>query len=119
MSLFPKLRSGTALQYPTSRAICSRVRVLRFVDGSEQRFATQKDFLRKWVIEYNGLDDQESTQLENFTRDQAAIGERFALEDPWDGSVRDNCRISGDGIECLYTGPGNNSIRLEIIQEPD
>jgi hypothetical protein len=119
MSLFPQLKSGAVLQYPTSRAICSRVRVLRFVDGSEQRFAVQKAFPRKWVVEYSGLDDQETNELETFVRGQAAIGERFAFEDPWDGSVQDNCRISGDAIECLYSGPDNNSIRLEITQEPD
>ena len=38
MSAFPKLKTGAVAQYPASRALSQATEVVRFLDGTEQRY---------------------------------------------------------------------------------
>ncbi|MGC2819953.1 MAG: hypothetical protein WA198_09735 [Candidatus Sulfotelmatobacter sp.] len=50
MATFPTLKTGAMAQYGSSRARRFSTQVLRFVDGSEQRFPDFGTPLLQWVI---------------------------------------------------------------------
>ena len=96
MSDFPLLKTGAVMQYPARRALSFSTRVLRFVDGSEQRFRQFAAPLRRWVIRLELLDEEELGALEQFFRDrQGAYGE-FSFTDPWDGVEYPSCSFDQD-----------------------
>jgi hypothetical protein len=119
MSSFPRLKSGAVLQYPSQRALTQPVRVLRFLDGQEQRYALEKAPRRRWLVQFDLLDDREAAALEEFVKAQALSGGTFGFEDPWSGSIYPKCRISGDGIELQGTGEDRNRAQVEIVEEAE
>lgn len=93
MSDFPKLKTGAILQYPAQKQVRFATEVLRFVDGSEQRFREYQAPLRRWVIRLDLLDQSELQLLREFFRAQAGAAASFAFTDPWDGTQYVNCSI--------------------------
>ena len=50
MAQFPLLKTSAVTQYPSSRATEFATGVLRFVDGSEQRYRQMRQPVRKWLL---------------------------------------------------------------------
>jgi hypothetical protein len=119
MSTFPRLKTGAVLQYPAERSLNNRVRVLPFVDGGEQRYPLSDKPRRRWVINLELLDDQEASRVDRFVKTQAALGEVFEFEDPWDGTLHKNCRVGGAGMELQCYGPNRNRLRIQIEEDPE
>jgi hypothetical protein len=119
MSTFPRLKSGAVLQYPTERRLKHPVRILPFVDGGEQRYPLFNKPRRRWVVSMDLLDDQEAGRVDEFVRSQAALGEVFQFEDPWDGTLHEKCRLKGAGVDLQCTGPDRSRVRIEIEEDPE
>ena len=87
MASFPRLKTEAVMQYPAARSLAFATEVVRFVDGSEQRYRDFGAPLRRWTIRLDLLDEAELTALEEFyTAQQGAFG-NFSFTDPWDGRV--------------------------------
>src|SRR5579864_5521225 len=96
MSAFPILKTGAVLQYPAQREVRFSTTVLRFIDGSEQRFRNYQTPLHRWTIRLDLLDESELHQLREFFRTQGGAAGSFAFTDPWDGTNYVNCNIEDD-----------------------
>lgn len=96
MSNFPTLRTGAVLQYPAQRTNQFSTQVLRFVDGSEQRFRNYQTPLRRWMIRLDLLDETELHVLREFFRTQNGAAGSFSFTDPWDGTKYPACSLESD-----------------------
>ena len=114
MSDFPTLKTGATLQYPAQRATQFSTDVVRFVDGSEQRFRGYRSALRKWIIRLDLLDETELHVLREFFRTQGGAAESFRFTDPWDGTVYANCSLEGDEMaeNLVEADKGNASLTI-------
>src|SRR5690349_9784475 len=96
MSDFPALNTGAVMQYPAQRSMEFATKVLRFLDGTEQRFAGYGTLLRRWVIRLEKLSEDEMNRISSFYRVQAGASGTFSFTDPWDGTVYPNCSFEED-----------------------
>jgi hypothetical protein len=113
---FPTLSTGAVHQYPATTRIRFSTRVMKHVDGSEQRFAQFASAKREWVLELDKLSDEEIGNLRKFwTEVQGSDGE-FVFTDPLDGTVHPHCEFSGDSLELLFEAEERAGCRL-VIQE--
>ena len=96
MSDFPILKTGAVIQYPAGKESSFSTQVIRFVDGSEQRFRDFGSSLRRWIIRYDQLDETEMASLRNFFRAQRGAAGTFSFTDPWDAAEYANCSLEGD-----------------------
>ena len=71
MSNFPTLKTGAVLQYPAQKEVRFTTEIVRFMDGSEQRFREYQTSLHRWMIRLELLDQGELQVLREFFRTQA------------------------------------------------
>jgi hypothetical protein len=102
MSDFPSLRTGAVAQYPATRQIQSSTCVLRFLDGSEQRFREYGRPIRSWTVRLGLLDDEEMAALESFFLSQQGQSGSFSFTDPWDGTIYPSCSLESDLLSLEY-----------------
>lgn len=98
MSQFPTLKTGAVTQYPAGRDVQFATTVVRFVDGSEQRYRLYQAPLHRWAIQLRLLDDGELAQLREFFRTQSGAFDSFAFTDPWDGKTYATCNLESDDM---------------------
>jgi hypothetical protein len=98
MSDFPTLKTGAVMQYPAQREIHFSTSVVRFLDGSEQRFRQYQTALHRWVVKLDLLDESELHQLREFFRTEGGATETFGFTDPWDGTRYANCSLEDDSM---------------------
>ena len=98
MSNFPNLKTGAVLQYPAQREVRFATKVLRFLDGTEQRFRGYQAPLRRWTVRLDLLDQGELQLLREFFRTEAGAADNFVFVDPWDGTTYGNCSLQGADI---------------------
>ncbi len=73
--------------------------VMRFVDGSEQRYRDCAGPLHQWVIRLSELDETEMAALEQFLASNQGIFGSFSFMDPWDGQTYSNCSFGDDAMD--------------------
>ena len=96
MANFPALKTGAVAQYGSDRSRRFSTRVLRFLDGSEQRFPGLGTPLLQWVIRLDLLDESELANLELFFEDE---GGRAATPRPQPvPRVIPGCAIPGPAL---------------------
>jgi phage-related protein len=98
MSNFPTLKTGATLQYPAQKATAFSTDVVRFIDGSEQRFRGYATPLRRWTIRLDLLDQTELHALREFFRTESGSAESFSFTDPWDSTVYPSCSLQDDTL---------------------
>jgi phage-related protein len=98
MADFPKLKTGVVAQYPSDRSQQCFTSVYRFIDGLEQRYRTGTTPLRRWVIRFDLLDEEELSAIELFFLSQAGRFGSFSFTDPWDDTVYTNCSLDDDSL---------------------
>ena len=116
MADFPVLKTQALAQYPAERHVSAPARVLRFVDNSEQSFRLQATSLRRWILNFALLDEDELSRLGNFFAEQAGQLGDFAFTDPWDGVRYPSCRFESDLQQEQLVGEGRAGTRLVIVQ---
>ena len=116
MSDFPALKTGAVVQYPAQKSLRFSTQVVRFLDGSEQRFAGYSPPLRRWTIQLNLLDEGEISRLSEFFRLQNGASGIFSFTDPWDGSVYSSCSFENSEMRVGLTGDERLSTTLVISE---
>jgi phage-related protein len=116
MNTFPVLKTGAVMQYPAERDVRFSTQVVRFVDGSEQRFRQFGRPLQRWVIRLDKLDEYEMNTLREFFRIQNGAAGAFQFTDPWDETVYPNCSLQTDQMIETFQGPFEASTSL-IVRE--
>lgn len=116
MASFPTLKTGVVAQYPTDRKPQFSTQVLRFLDGSEQRFPNYGLPLKQWSIQLDLLDESELTNLEQFFESEGGRAGTFSFTDPWDGTVYPSCSLDSDNLALGYGGPARGSTSVVVKQ---
>jgi phage-related protein len=98
MANFPALKTGAVAQYGSDRSRMFSTQVLRFLDGSEQRFPGYGTALMQWAIRLELLDESELANLEQFFEDEGGRAGTFSFTDPWDGTVYASCSFGSDEL---------------------
>lgn len=91
---FPTLNSGAIAQYPSTLRLSQPVSVVRFLDGSSQRWPSQIPGLRTWVINLSLLSERELRNLERFFSSQQGQYGTFVFPDPFSNQPVANCRLA-------------------------
>jgi hypothetical protein len=115
MANFPALKTGVVAQYPSDRTRRFSTQVLRFLDGSEQRFRGYGAPLRRWTIQLDLLDEAELVNLRQFFDEQEGRSGIFSFTDPWDGTVYASCSFDTDelALEFRDIARGRTSVAVK------
>lgn len=119
MSTFPVLKTGAVMQYPAERSSQYANQVVRFLDGSEQRFREFAQPLHRWVIRLDLLDESELNRLREFFRIQNGAAGTFGFTDPWDCASYANCSLETDTMIETLTGEGRGQTTLTVRENRD
>jgi len=101
---FPALKSGAITQYPSAVHLKHATEVLRYVDGSEQRWREQGATARSWQIHLGMIGEQEIAAVEEFFAARQGGFGQFAFTDPWDGVTHQNCSFDEDTLRADFFG---------------
>ncbi len=116
MTMFPTLKTGAVIQYPGKRTLQFNTQVIRFLDGTEQRFREDASQLHRWTIQLDLLDEAELASLDQFfVTSQGRFGS-FSFTDPWDGTVYPNCSLLGDTFEFQLRGEMRGKTTLTVCE---
>jgi phage-related protein len=113
---FPLLSSGAVTQYPLESSVGQSVGVIRFLDGSDQRFLRTGRQLRRWRIQLDLLSDGEAAALELFFSAQKGIYTAFTFTDPASSTQVPNCRLATSEMITAYLGANTNSTSFWIME---
>ena len=110
---FPTLTTGAVTQLPAATAFQFRTQVLRYCDGSEQRFPVFGKAVRRWEINLVNVTESELSILEDFFRGHRGRSGTFAFTDPWTGTVYPRCAFAQEELSLVF-GPGYGKGRFEV-----
>jgi phage-related protein len=115
VSSFPVLRSGKSAQYPSEFEFETETGILRFVDGSEQRYPVRRR-RRRWVLRYRDLDEGELRLLEEFVIAQSGGSGTFAFTDPETGVIHPACRLDARPVVLRSEGRERNAVEITVVE---
>jgi len=113
---FPILKTGAVSQYPVRRVTAFSTRILRYLDGSEQRFRLFTAPARKWIVNLSALDEREADSFLKFYWSLQGSAGRFSFTDPWTDIMHTNCSLELDELRLEYTAPGQCRGTLVVRQ---
>ena len=116
MATFPILKSGAVTQYPLQAMTGQASEVIRFLDGTDQRYMTHAQPLRAWQIHLESLDENEVSSLEAFFRAQLGAYSTFVFPDPISGSSIPSCRFGADLLVTEYQDIDQASSSFWVIE---
>lgn len=90
------------MQYPAANDALYSTGIVKFVDGTEQRYRDYKAPLRRWVIRLDLLDEAELSSLEDFFMDRDGQFGSFAFIDPRDATEYPDCCLESDSFDATY-----------------
>lgn len=114
MANFPALKTGVVAQYGSDRSRRFSTQVLRFLDGSEQRFPGYGTPLKQWVIRLDLLDESELANLEQFFEDEGGRAGTFSFTDPWDSTVYASCSFGGDDLAMQFRDAARGKTQVVV-----
>jgi uncharacterized protein DUF2460 len=114
MATFPTLKTGAVAQYPAPRRLRFQNQVLRFLDGSEQRYRGYSSALREWTIRLDLLDDAELAALRDFFETQKGAFGSFTFVDPQDNTAYADCSFTDDRMSMELEGESRGRTTLVI-----
>jgi len=104
------------MQYPAGTGITCATSIVRFLDGSEQRYRLQAAPLHRWTVQLRLLDEGELHQVREFFRAQAGQLGTFGFTDPWDGTVYPSCSFESDVMSDVLGDVSDGRTQL-IVRE--
>jgi len=99
---FPTLSSGAVTQYGSPIGFVWPAQVIRFVDGSDQRFLACGNVFRRWAIDLRLLNESEVASMEEFFNNALGEYSTFTFPDPISGTNVPNCRIGAPELISDY-----------------
>jgi hypothetical protein len=114
MAQFPLLKTSAVTQYPSSRAVEFSTGVLRFVDGSEQRYRQMRQPVRRWMLRLSEVSEGELYDIEDFFASRQGQAGSFTFTDPWDGVEYPDCCFDQDELELSMMAEGRTAATLAI-----
>ena len=96
MADFPTLKTGAYVQDGSAAVVRFGTRVIRFSDGTEQRFRDRKGPRRRWMVRLDLLTDQEVDLLANFIDARQGRHGSFSFFDPFDQIEYPDCSLESD-----------------------
>ena len=116
MANFPVLSSGAITQYPAPVSSGMATQVIRFLDGSDQRYLMQGQTFRSWEIRLDLLNFTEVQQVEAFFMSQQGDYGLFSFPDPFSSADIPNCRLGSPGLVTEYVGEDINAASFWVIE---
>lgn len=116
---FPRLKTAAVQQYGSSVSSRFATRVLRFVDGTEQRFPVEKGAGKKWVLRYAQLAEGELAALDDFFLAMQGPTQEFTFEDPETGVRHERCRLMREELALHLDAEHGGSLEIEIVEVID
>lgn len=114
MANFPALKTGAVAQYPSDQQHNFSTQVVRFLDGSEQRFPNYGATLHCWAIRLDLLDEGELTNLQQFFLSEGGRAGNFSFADPFDGTVYSNCSFDADQLTLEFNESSQGKTQVTI-----
>lgn len=114
MLTFPTLKTGAVTQYPATKSIAFHNAVLRFLDGSEQRFRIAPSALHRWVIRLDLLDEAELAAIDAFFAAADGTSSTFSFPDPATGTSYPNCFLESGDLTGTYKDTELTSTQIVI-----
>src|ERR1700735_3762997 len=99
---FPTLSSGAVTQYGSPIGFVWPAQVVRFVDGTDQRFLACGRVLRRWLVNLRLLNESEIAAVEAFFGVMGGEFSTFDFPDPISGATVPNCRIGAPELISEY-----------------
>ena len=116
MLTFPNLSTGAVTQYPCGIANVQASEVIRFIDGTDQRYLLQPEALRQWHIRLDLLSEKEIQRLEEFFASQAGDYSPFSFPDPYSGEAVPNCRFGNPEFLGEYTSSEASATSFWVVE---
>ena len=116
MATFPPLKTGAVAQYPATRTFRLQNQILRFLDGTDQRYRDSAGPLYAWEIRLNQLDETEMASLQAFFLANQGSFASFAFTDPWSGQVYSNCSLASDDMNITSLAEMQGKTSLVVIE---
>jgi hypothetical protein len=114
--MFPTLKTGAVMQYPGKRTLQFSTDVVRFLDGTEQRYRDYPALLHRWTIQLDLLDESELAAYDQFfVSNQGSFGS-FSFTDPWDGTVYASCSLATDTFGFKVTGEMRGATTVTVCE---
>jgi hypothetical protein len=114
--MFPTLKTGAVIQYPATKNTRYSSFVVRFLDGSDQRYRQYTPALAQWSIKLDLLDEAELSALEQFFEDQEGSFGTFSFVDPWTQTTYPNCSLGQDTFSYQLSGVTQGSVSLTVTE---
>jgi hypothetical protein len=116
MLTFPALSTGAVAQYPLPLSYTSPVEIIRFIDGTDQRFMARGKSLRSWHVQLSFLNEDEIHQLENFFESLRGQYSLFYFPDPYSGLTVPNCVIGESTLVTDYLATDLSSSSFWVVE---
>ena len=116
MGTFPTLKTGAVAQYPATKTLRFQNQILRFIDGTDQRYRDSAGPLHTWEIHLEKLDEAEMANMETFFADNQGSFGSFTFTDPWDGQVYPNCSLATDSLGLLLSNEMQGGVVLKVVE---
>lgn len=116
MATFPLLSTGSVAQFPAGLTSGQTAEVIRFLDGSDQRYLMQKSMLRQWQIRLDLLNETEVQQIEGFFISVQGDYATFDFPDPFSNTIVPSCRLGAPGMVSEYLGVDNSTTSFWVIE---
>ena len=116
MATFPILSTGAVTQYPAVMNSGQGSQVIRFLDGTDQRYLMQARALRQWQIRVDLLNEDEIQQIEAFFAANQGDYSTFVFPDPFTGAPVANCRFGTPQLLTECAGVDASSTAFWVIE---
>ncbi len=116
MASFPRLKTGAYAQYPADKTTKFSNIVLRFLDGSEQKYRNAAGSRREWTLHLELLDEREIAVLQQFFEQQQGTSQVFSFVDPWDATTYQTCRLKDDSLVTLMDRELRSGTTLTVVE---
>lgn len=114
--MFPTLKTGAVIQYPATKNTQYSSFVVRFLDGSDQRYRQYTPALHQWSIKLDLLDEAELDALRQFFDDQEGRFGTFSFVDPWTQTTYLNCSLQQDTFSYQLSGVTQGSVSVTVVE---
>ena len=116
MAAFFTLKTGAVVQYPATKAVRYASYVIKFIDGTDQRYRDYAAPLERWEIRLDLLDQLELYTLEQFFGTQEARFGTFSFTDPWTQVQHASCSMDQDSMKYELTEETRGRTTVIVVE---